>query len=361
MKHLKTLVIMVLLVVGMTGFVFAQGTTPVSVSVLEQYTNIDSSGKLINPNLKIAFAQTDLNTPWRVAEMENFKFWAKKLGVNNFIWNEANESPIKQLANVQDLLAQKPDVIIVDPYATEPLTPVVDMAKKAGIPLIVVDRAINAKPGDGGGIYKLFIGANQFVIGYQSTLCWVEKLKKVQGTNSPKANLAILAGGVGQQPAIERNNGVEAVIKSYPGIKIVANQSGDWTREGGRNVMQTYIQRFPAGTLQGVFAASDEMMIGALQALQAANRTDLNGWFFTGDGQLEGLKLIIDGINIADTQNPPFYGKPSLQAAIAITQGVKLSANTFELENETFSNITPDGLARTKAYVAQISLQGLNF
>jgi ABC-type sugar transport system substrate-binding protein len=343
-----------------TGFAFAQDK-PMSVSVLEKYTNLDGSGNPINKNLKIAFAQTDLNTPWRVSEMENFKFWAKKLGVNNFIFNDANEQVSKQLSNVADLLAQKPDVIIVDPMATEPLTPVVEMAQKAGIPLIVVDRALSVGPGAGSGIYKAFIGANQFVIGYQSTLAWIAKLKTAQKTKNPKGGLVILAGGVGQQPAIERTNGIKAAIKDYPGLTILAEQSGDWTRDGGLKVMQSYIQRFPAGKVQGCFAASDEMMLGALQALKAANRKDLNGWFFTGDGQLEGLQAIIDGINIADTQNPPFYGQSSLEAAIATSQGVKLPSQNFELVNETFSSLTADDMAKTKAYLAQITLQGLQF
>ncbi len=324
---------------------------PKTIADLAKFTNLDSSGKPIKANFTVAFSENDLNSPWRVAEMDNFKTWAKKLGVN-LIWNQANESVATQLSNVQDLLARKPDVLIVDPEATKPITPVINMAASAHIPLIVVDRALDKAPG--GGTYQLFIGADQFKIGYQSAQWWVKKLMKAQNTNNPKGNVAIIEGGVGQDPTIERNNGVLAALKPYPNLKVVATQSGDWTLQGGRQVMEGYIQKYPAGSVQGVFCASDEMMLGALEALQAANRTDLNGWFFSGDGQLEGLQQVISGVDVADTQNPPFYGQAALEAAIAISQGVNFNGATINLDNLTFTNMTPEELQKTKDYVSKV-------
>lgn len=325
---------------------------PTTIKQLASFTNCDSSGKPKDPNLKIAFAETDLNTPWRVSSMDSFQTWAKKLCVPHFIWNQANESVSAELSNVQALLAQQPSVLILDPLATDPLTPVVTLANSAHVPLIVIDRALSVAPGQ--GMYQLFIGAQQFPIGYQSAQWWIKKLEAVQHTNSPKANLVLLDGGVGQDPAIERHNGVVAAIKPYPNIHLVAAESGDWTLQGGRQVMEAYLQRYPVGSIQGVYAASDEMMLGALEALQAAHRTDLNGWFFTGDGQLQGLQQIVAGVNIADTQNPPFYGQPSLEAAIAISQGVQFHAQTMNLENKTFTCMTTADCQVTKAYIAQI-------
>jgi ABC-type sugar transport system substrate-binding protein len=331
---------------------------PKTVADLSKFTNLDSSGKPIKPNFTVAFAETDLNSPWRVSEMSDFKTYAQKLGVK-LIWNQANESVSTELSNVQDLIAKKPDVLIVDPEATAPLTPVINMASSAHIPLIVVDRGLSKQPGE--GTYQLFIGADQKVIGYQSAEWWIKKLQQQQHTQSPKANLAIIEGGVGQDPTTERNQGVMDAIKPYPGIKVVATESGDWTLQGGRQVMQGYIQKYPKGTLQGVFAASDEMMLGALEALQAANRTDLNGWFFTGDGQLEGLEQIVNGVDIADTQNPPFYGQSGLEAAIAISQGVNFNGATINLPNETFTNMTPSESQKTKDYVSKAKSANSDF
>ncbi|MGH7117770.1 MAG: substrate-binding domain-containing protein, partial [Acetobacteraceae bacterium] len=305
------------------------------------------------------FAQTDLNTPWRVAEINDYKFWVKKLCVPHFIWNQANEDVAKELSNVSDLLAQKPNVLLLDPEASQPLVPAIAMAKKAAVPMVVIDRKLPVTPGP--DTYAAVISADNFRVGYASAEAWIEKLKKVQKTDSPKGNLAIISGGVGQEPAIERDKGVETAIKPYPGIKIVANQSGDWTRAGGRKVMESYLQRFRPGQLQGVFAASDETMVGARQALEAAHRTDLDGWFFTGDGQLQGIQAVAEGFNVATTQFPPLYGEAGLQAAIALSQGATLPGRYFQLPQKTFTCLTADACAKTKAYLAMLQATGRQF
>lgn len=331
---------------------------PVSVSTLKQFTNCDDDGNPKNPKLKIAFAQTDLNTPWRVAELKHFQLWAKKLCVPNFIWNEAGEDVSKELSNVADLLAQKPDVLLLDPIADQPLVPAIELAKKAGVPMIDIDRKLSVGPGP--DTYLSVISADNYTVGYSAAKAWIEKLKKEQKTDSPKANLVIIMGGVGQDPANERNRGVQEAIKPYPDIKILDIQSGNWTREGGRKVMQAYLQRFAPGDIQGVYAASDESMIGARQAIEAANRKDLDGAFFSSDGQLQGLEAVADGFDVASSQFSPLYGEAALQAAIAVTQGVKL-APSYWLELKTFTCLTDAECSATKEYIAQLKATGMQF
>jgi ABC-type sugar transport system substrate-binding protein len=331
---------------------------PTSVSTLKSYTNCDDDGNPKNPKLKIAFAQTDLSTPWRVAELKHFQLWAKKLCVTNFIWNEAAEDVSKEISNVADLLAQKPDVLLLDPIADQPLVPVIEMAKKAGVPMIDIDRRLSVGPGP--ETYLSVINADNYTVGLSAANAWIEKLKKDQKTDSPKGNLVIIMGGVGQDPANERNRGVQDAIKPYTGIKILDTQSGNWTRDGGRKVMQAYIQRYAPGELQGVYTASDEEMIGARQALDAVNRKDLDGAFFSSDGQLQGLEAVVEGFNVATSQFPPLYGEAGLQAAIAVTQGVKLDPH-YWLEQKTFTCLTDTACNETKEYVAQLKSTGMQF
>ena len=331
---------------------------PVSVTTLKQYTNCDDNGDAKNPNLKIAFAQTDLNTPWRVTELKDFQLWAKKLCVPHFIWNEADEDVSKQLSNVADLLAQKPDVLLLDPIADQPLVPAIQMARKAGVPMIDIDRKLSVGPGP--DTYLSVINADNYNAGRAAAEAWIAKLKQEQKTDSPKGNLLIIMGGVGQDPANERNRGVKDAIKPYPGIKILDIQSGDWTREGGRRVMQAFLQRFKPGQIQGVYAASDESMIGARQAIEAANRKDLDGTFFSSDGQLQGLEAVAEGFDVASSQFPPLYGEASLQAAIAVTQGVKLAPHYWLTQN-TFTCLTKADCDATKEYIAKLKATGLQF
>ncbi len=341
-----------------TGKAAVAADPPASVDLLTKYTNCDSDGNPRNPNLKVAFAQTDLNTPWRVAELKDFQLWAEKLCIPHFIWNEADEDVSKQLSNVGDLLAQKPDVLLLDPIADQPLIPAIQMARKAGVPMIDIDRALSVGPGP--DTYLSVIDADNFTVGISATKAWIEKLKQTQHTDSPKATLLIIMGGVGEDPAIERDRGVETAIKLYPNIKILAIQSGDWTRDGGRKVMEGYLQRFAPGTIQGVYAAADEMMIGARQAVEAVNRKDFDGVFFSGDGQLQGLEAVADGFDVADSQFSPLYGEAGLNAAIAVSQGERLLPH-YWLQLKTFTCITQADCDATKEYVAQLKATGMQF
>lgn len=331
---------------------------PASVETLKAYTNCDDDGNPKNPKLKIALAQTDLNTPWRVAELKHFQLWAKKLCVTNFIWNEAGEDVSKQLSNVGELLAQKPDVLLLDPIADQPLVPAIDMAKKAGVKMIDIDRKLSVGPGP--DTYRSLINADNYTVGLSAAKAWIEKLKKDQKTDSPKANLLIIMGGVGQDPANERDRGVQDAIKPYPGIKLLDTQSGNWTREGGRKVMQAYLQRYRPGEIQGVYAASDESMIGARQAIEAANRKDFNGAFFSSDGQLQGLEAVADGFDVASSQFSPLYGEASLQAAIALSQGANIAPH-YWLSLKTFTCLTEAECNATKEYIAQLKATGMQF
>lgn len=322
---------------------------PTTVAQLAKFTNRTGTGKLKNSNLVVAWAETSEASPWRVAEVQSFQAAAKALGVH-LIWNQAHSSATTELSNVQDLLAQHPDVLIVDPEDTAPLTPVVTMADSAHVPLIVIDREISKKPGQ--GEYQLFIGAHQFPIGYDSAEAWIHYLKEEQHTSQPKAHLAIIEGGVGQSPTVGRNNGALAAIKPYPGIKVVAIESGDWDLQPARTAMESFIQRFPPGYLQGVFAASDEMLMGAEEAMHAAHRTIPSHFFFSGDGQLQGLQAVVQGISAADTQNPPFYGLPSLEAAIAISQGANFHGESLYIPNYSYNCMTGKACSITKKAIA---------
>lgn len=332
------------------------------VSALDSYTNCTSSGKPKNPNLTVAFAQTDLGVPWRVTNQATYTLWAKKLCIPHFESLNGQNDVNTELSNVSALLARKPNVLILDPIETQPFTPVVQEAAKAHVPLVVVDRALNVNPGT--GTYQVFIGANQFKIGYQSAEVWIKEQMQAQHTKQPKGNIVLLGGGVGQQPATERNRGVAAAIKPYPGLKIVGTQSADWTRQGGLTVMESYLQRFPPGQIQGVFGAADESYLGARQAIESAHRTsEFAGQkkFFDGDGQLEGIEGVVSGWLAATTQNPPFYGQPALEAAVAISQGHKFHGATFVIPNRTFDCLTSADCQATKAYIAQEKLKGLDF
>src|SRR5690606_19714674 len=89
----------------------------------------------------VVFSQAGMENEWRVMNTKNMEKTFKDAGYD-FVWTNADSDPAKQLADIEDLLARQPALLIVAPIEYEPLAPVPDMAKEANVPLIVVDRAL---------------------------------------------------------------------------------------------------------------------------------------------------------------------------------------------------------------------------
>ena len=161
-------------------------------------------------------------------------------------------------------------------------------AKKAGIPVLLIDRNVDpalAKPGDD---YLAFIGSN-FILEGQRVAEWT--IKKTGG----KGKIIELEGSIGASPANDRKKGFDDAIKAKaPGMQILASQSGDFARDKGRQVAETLLQAHPDATV--VYAHNDEMALGAIAAIEAAGKVPGKDILVVSiDGEKDGLQAIIDG------------------------------------------------------------------
>src|SRR5258707_15518249 len=109
--------------------------------------------------LRVGFAQPENNNPWRLAETKSFKDIAAKCGWQ-LVMTDANSSASKQVADIQSMIAQHVDLLVFPPREEKPLAPVVLQAKKAGIPVILVDRNVDQSIAVAGRDYITFIGSD---------------------------------------------------------------------------------------------------------------------------------------------------------------------------------------------------------
>jgi ABC-type sugar transport system substrate-binding protein len=168
----------------------------------------------------IAFSQCTMNHPWRVTLTNDMKYWAEKEGVD-LIWADGNNDAANQLMDCEDLISKKPDALIISPLQAKALAPVADMCTKADVPLIVIDRYIEAEPGT--GTYITFIGEDQREEGRSAGRLMVEKLKEKFGEY--KGSIIELQGTIGAGPTIDRHKGFVDIVEKHPNIKIIASQS----------------------------------------------------------------------------------------------------------------------------------------
>lgn len=268
----------------------------------------------------IAFAQSTMTHPWRVTETNDLKAWADKLGAN-FIWNEAKMDAATQLKNCEDLLAKKPDVLILDPISKDGLAPVADLATKAGVPLIVIDSVIAAEPGKGTFISML---TKDFVQkGRDHAKLMARALTNKKG--KPEGKVFYLDSMPGMSAFLDMLKGFQLEIaEHYPGITIVDRQSGADVRGPSMKVIENALQRFPKGQLDGIVCANDEEAFGAIDAVREAGRTELLGMIIGQVGSRAELRRIVLGEIFGTTEGTPYYGEMTIKTAMAYLHGEKI-------------------------------------
>jgi ribose transport system substrate-binding protein len=278
--------------------------------------------------------------------------WAQKLGVK-LISLDANQDPAKQLADIQNMLAQKPDALILSPLESKALVPAVKMCKDAKVPLIVIDRTIEAEPGI--GIYKTEITQSHVISGQKLAEKAVELLTKKYG--KPQGNVVHVQGMAGASPVIDANKGWDDVMAKYPNIKTVATADAGFTTEGGLKVMEDFLQRFPKGQIDIVRTDYSAMTIGAIQAIKNAGRTELLGFVMGEGGHYLAIQAVIDGDIARETQTPPYFGELALKSALAVLAGKSVPAK----QQVPIKIFDATDKAAAQKYFTDIRAKGLEF
>ena len=255
---------------------------------------------------KVGFAQTESNNPWRLAQTKSMEDEAAKRGWQ-LVYTDAAGSAAKQVADVRSMIAQKVDVILLAPREEKPLIPAVMEAKKAGIPLLLIDRNVDQSLAKGGEDYVAFIGSDFVKEGMQAA----EVLTAAMGG---KAKIIELQGTTGSSPANDRMSGFATFIKDHPGMEIIASQSGDFARDKGRQVFETLYQANPGAT--ALYSHNDEMTMGAIAAMEAAGKVPGKDLLIASiDGTKDATQALIDGKVLVVVECNPKFG-PAAFAAI---------------------------------------------
>ncbi len=264
---------------------------------------------------KVGFAQVESNNPWRIAQTASMKAEAAKLG-HQLVYTDAAGSAAKQVADVNSMIAQGVDLIFLAPREEKPLIPAVMAAKKAGIPVILLDRNVDkslAKPGED---YVTFIGSD-FIQEGQRMAEWL--IKNANG----KSKIIELEGTTGSSPANDRKKGFDDVINAAGGFEIVASQTGDFARDKGRQVAESLLQAHPDADI--IYAHNDEMAIGAIAALEAAGKIPGKDVLVLSiDGGKEAVQLVVDGKIAAVVECNPRFGPKAFETMARYAAGEKI-------------------------------------
>jgi ABC-type sugar transport system substrate-binding protein len=255
----------------------------------------------------LGLALSTMNNPFFVGIREGAQAEADARGLNINI-TDAQNDPTQQINQMETFTSQDVRAAIINPVDSEAAVPAVGVANRAKVPVISIDRGVN------GGTVGSTIASDNVAGGRLAAKTLAESMHG-------KGKVAFLEGQAGTSAARERGQGFEEGIKKYPGIEVVARQPADFDRTKGMDVMSNMLQAHR--DIGGVFAANDEMALGASKALGGRSGKGVKVVAF--DGTPDGITAVRKGTLTATVaQQPELLGKQAVDQALRASRGERL-------------------------------------
>lgn len=254
---------------------------------------------------KVGMVLSTLNNPFFVSMKEGAEKKAKEMGYELVVLDSQNDA-IKERSNVEDLIQQGVSVLMINPTDSDAVKNSIQVANDNNVPVITLDRQAN------GAEVVSHISSDNVEGGNMAAEYMLENLK-----DKDVIKVVELQGVPGASATRDRGKGFNDVISGKSNVKVVSSQSAEFDRQKGLSVMENIIQATP--DFDVVFAHNDEMALGAVKALKAANKDVMVIGF---DGNADAEEAIKNGDMTATiAQQPVLMGEIAIQQASKILKG----------------------------------------
>lgn len=258
----------------------------------------------------LALVVSTLNNPFFVTLKEGAEAKADELGYDLLVLDSQND-PAKELANVEDVLNKDIKLLLINPTDSDAVRSSIRAANRANVPVVTLDRGAN------GGDVLSHVASDNVQGGMMAGELII---KTLNGTG----NVVELQGVPGTSAANDRGDGFNKAVNAASGITVVASQTANFDRTQGLNVMENILQA--QADIDAVFAHNDEMALGAIKAIEAANRDIIVVGF---DGTDDAVAAVNDGTMLATVaQQAAMIGSLGVTTANTILQGGSVSDYT---------------------------------
>ncbi|MDT5032341.1 MAG: galactofuranose transport system substrate-binding protein [Actinoplanes sp.] len=260
---------------------------------------------------KVGFSQSEKEAnPFRIAETQSIKAEAAKLGITSLTATNANSQFNKQISDVEQMIDSGVQLLVIAPLNSDGWDSVFAKASAKKVPIITIDRKINATPCTD---YLTFIGSDFAEQGKRAA----DALAKALGN---KGNVAILLGAPGNNVTTLRTSGFkDEIAKVAPDIKITFEQTGNFAREDGQKVTEQLLQSNPG--INAIYGENDEMALGAEVALKGAGKKAGDVKLVSIDGTKGAVQGIVDGWFSAVIESNPRFGPLAFETATKFFNG----------------------------------------
>lgn len=279
----------------------------------------------------VGFSQIGAESEWRTANTNDVKAAAERAGVE-LKFSDAQQKQENQLKAIRSFISQKVDVIGFVPIVETGWDNILKEAKRSKIPVVVLDRDLKVSDPS---LYVAKIGTDNTEEGRRA-FRWIDDYvtkNNIKPRNGGDVlNIVILEGTVGSSAAIGRSNGFNEAFEASPNkakYKILASQTGDFTRQKGQEVMESFLKSF-GPDIDILFAQNDDMALGAIQAIEAAGYKPGKDIIIVGADAVKGMfQAIIDGKANATIECNPLQGELFFETCKKILKGEPVPKSVY--------------------------------
>jgi ABC-type sugar transport system substrate-binding protein len=270
----------------------------------------------------VGFAQTGSESGWRSANTESMKAAFSEENGFELVFNAADNDPAAQIAAVRSFINQGVDAIVIAPIVEDGWDEVLQEAQDAGIPVILEDRTLTASE----DLWAAWVGLD-----FRKEGVMAGEWAAEQFGDTP-TKMAVLEGTTGSAPANDRAEGFNEATAGTA-IETIASQTGDFTRDGGRTVMEGFLQQFGVDGIDLLYAHNDDMALGAIEAIEAAGgKPGEDITIISIDAVHDGMQALVDGkINYIVECNP-LLGDLAAEKVKAVLGGETVEKRTYVVD-----------------------------
>lgn len=295
--------------------------------------------------ITVGFSQVGAESDWRTANTESMKSTFSEENGYELIFDDAQQKQENQLTAIRNFIQQEVDYILLAPVTETGWDTVLQEAKDAGIPVIIVDRMVDVSDDS---LYTTWIGTDSLLEGRKAAE-WLNAYTTAKGIDAKDVNIVDIQGTIGSTAQIGRSKGLEEGVDNY-GWNLLAQQSGEFTQAKGQEVMESMLKQYD--NINVVYCENDNEAFGAIDAIEAAGKTvgsDIaNGeiMVISFDTTNAGLTDTLAGKIACDVECNPLHGPRAEELIKALEAGEEVEKLNY-VDEEIFA--TDDTVDKVKA------------
>ncbi len=304
------------------------------------FTDIEEDNSVSEEEDRIVVGVSQLGSEsgWRTANTESVQNAFTQQNGYFMIFQNARQKQENQIKTIRSFISQRVDYIVFSPVVETGWETVLQEAKEAGIPVILMDRNVNIRDRS---LYVTCVGSD-FVEEGERAGRWLEKDLKKRGMNEGQVNIVVLKGTEGSTAQIGRTIGFSTVASDHLNWNILEQEYADFTSAKGREVMETFLKKYP--DIDVVVSQNDDMTFGAIEAIKESGQTVGIGGDITiisFDAVHDALEMVAKGIINVDIECNPNQGEYLSQVIDMLEDGQEVEQQYYVEENVfTIENVT---------------------